>query len=205
MCTDCSGTDFAVIENWNTCLSCGLQAAYAPKYYTSYALPRAEFRRQYYSRAKRFTKVLRNMKSEVIASMFECILQMYSLLEFRWNMKVNKTRKYFFSQKMVLWFILKRLDIPLIVPVLKNKDRGELQIDAMDKLIPDWGRVFCDRLLTLLFGQRFLRSQEKWFWRRPSWLGKFPLYFCQISKNSARRCLVRIPPIYRPFSWTSSN
>ena len=137
MCTECDGTDFAVIENWNTCLSCGLQGVYRPKYYTSYALPRMEFRRQYYSRAKRFTKVLRNMKSEVIASVFESILQMYSLLEFRWNMKVNKTRKYFFSQKMVLWFILNRIGIPLIVPVLKNKQRGELQIEAMDQLIAE--------------------------------------------------------------------
>ena len=137
MCTECGGTDFAIIENWDTCLSCGLQGSYTPKYYTSYALPRAEYRRQYYSRAKRFTKVLKYMKSDIIASRFECILQMYSLLEFLWNMKVDKTRKYFFSQKMVLWFILKRLDIPLTVPVLKNKERGADQILSMEKLIPE--------------------------------------------------------------------
>ena len=135
MCTECCGTDFAVVENWNTCLSCGLQTAYAPKYYTSYALPRAEFRRQYYSRAKRFTKVLKHMKSEVIAQNFEAILQVYSELEFRWNMKVKKSRKYFFSQKMVLWFILKYLGIPLKVPVLKNQERGACQIEAMEQLV----------------------------------------------------------------------
>ena len=137
MCTECNGTDFAVIENWNTCLSCGLQGRYTPRYYTSYALPMAEFRRQYYSRAKRFTKVLKNMKSEVIASWFENIMQMYSRLEFRWNMKVDKIRKYFFSQKMVLWFILERLGIQLSVPVLKNKERGALQIHSMEKLISE--------------------------------------------------------------------
>ena len=137
MCTECGGTEFAVIENWNTCLSCGLQGRYTPRYYTSYALPRHEYRRQYYSRAKRFTKVLKNMRSEIIADRFECILQMYSILEFLWNMKPNKTRKYFFSQKMVLWFILKHLGIQLTVPVLKNKDRGMEQILAMSKLIPE--------------------------------------------------------------------
>ena len=137
MCTECGGTDFSVIENWNTCLSCGLQGSYSPKYYTSYALPRQEYRRQYYSRAKRFTKVLKNMHSDIIGNSFECIMQMYSLLEFLWNMKANKTRKYFYSQKMVLWFILKRLDISLSVPVLKNKDRGTEQIISMQKLIPE--------------------------------------------------------------------
>jgi len=77
------------------------------------------------------------MKSDIIATSFECILQMYSTLEFLWNMKVEKTRKYFFSQKMVLWFILKRLDIPLSVPVLKNKERGSEQIESMENLIPE--------------------------------------------------------------------
>jgi len=77
------------------------------------------------------------MKSDIIASRFECILQMYSLLEFLWNMKADKTRKYFFSQKMVLWFILKKLDIPLTVPVLKNKERGADQILSMENLIPE--------------------------------------------------------------------
>ena len=137
LCSSCTGDDFAVIENWKTCLSCGLQCEYTPKYYVSYALPRSDFRRQYYSRAKRFTKVLKHMKNEIIAENFESILQLYSELEFRWNMKVNKSRKYFFSQKMVLWFILKYLEIPLKVPVLKNKERGACQIEAMMKLVQE--------------------------------------------------------------------
>ena len=53
--------------------------------------------------------------------------------------KKDKERKYFFSQKMVLWFILKTLDIPLSVPVLKNHDRGTKQIQAIEKMLKTQG------------------------------------------------------------------
>ena len=95
------------------------------------------FRRQYYSRAKRFMKVLKGMRSDIIGANFEHILQTYSYIEFLWNMKPDKIRKYFFSQKVVLWFILQRLEIKLDVPVLKNKDRTLEQVTSMEALLPD--------------------------------------------------------------------
>ena len=61
----------------------------------------------------------------------ENILLLYGKLEFGWNVSAEKTRKYFFSQKVVLFFILKILEIDLEVPVLKNKDRTEEQLRRM--------------------------------------------------------------------------
>ena len=136
-CLGCGETRFVTAENYNTCISCGRQAEYNPKYYTSYAMPATQFRRQYYSRAKRFIKVLKGMKSELIAEHFEHILQTYSFIEFLWNMKQNKKRKYFYSQKVILWFILKRLGIMIEVPVLKNKERTTEQLLSMNDLLPD--------------------------------------------------------------------
>ena len=135
MCSNCEKNDFVVVNNWKTCTNCGLESDYVPKYYVSYALPRREYRRQYYSRAKRFTKVLWGMKSDLIGQYFEEILQSYSFIEFLWNMKPNKSRKYFFSQKVILWYILDRLQIPVVVPVLKNKERSNTQIRSINELL----------------------------------------------------------------------
>ena len=137
ICLGCQGTQFVRADNYNTCISCGIQAEYNPTYYTSYAAPVTSFRRQYYSRAKRFIKVLKEMKSELIAEHFEHILQTYSFIEFLWNMKVDKKRKYFYSQKVILWFILKRLGIDVEVPVLKNKERTKEQLLSMNELLPE--------------------------------------------------------------------
>ena len=130
MCS-CGSTDFVVENNWETCIRCGLENNYEPKFFTSYALPRHVYRRQYYSRAKRFTKVLLDMENELIAKSFEDILELYSLIEFHWINHRNKTRKYFYSQRVVLWFILQKLNIPINVPVLKNKERSLDQIGSI--------------------------------------------------------------------------
>ena len=136
-CRECLGTNFVRADNYNTCTSCGVQAEYNCKYYTSYATPMSLFRRQYYSRAKRFVKVLKGMRSEIIGANFEHIMQTYSYIEFLWNMKLDKKRKYFFSQKVILWFILQRLGVGLDVPVLKNKERTLEQVTSMNDLLPD--------------------------------------------------------------------
>ena len=73
--------------------------------------------------------------SNIIGDHFENILHVYGEIEFRWLMKLNKTRKYFYSQKMVLWFILNRLEIPLCVPTLKNKERATCQIKSMTEIL----------------------------------------------------------------------
>ena len=136
-CRNCKGTQFVRADNFNTCISCGTQAEYNPVYYNSYAVPVSHFRRQYYSRAKRFIKVLKGMCSDMIGQHFEHILQTYSFIEFLWNLKPDKKRKYFFSQKVILWFILNRLGIDIEVPVLKNKERTKEQVLAMNELLPE--------------------------------------------------------------------
>ena len=83
---------------------------------------------------KRFAKTLKSMKSEIIGRNTEAILNVYSSLEFSWNVSQEKTRKYFFSQKVILFFILDKLNIKLEVPVLKNKDRTEQQLGRMQEL-----------------------------------------------------------------------
>ena len=135
MCSTCGKSHFVLANNHQTCVNCGTENEYTPKYYVSYAMPRQEYRRQYYSRAKRFTKVLWGMKSDIIANYFEPILELYSLVEFLWNIKPNKVRKYFFSQKVILWFILKNFEIPIKVPLLKNKERSEKQLKTITELI----------------------------------------------------------------------
>ena len=143
MSCPCGSENFVVENNWKTCTECGLENSYEPKYFVSYALPRHEYRRQYYSRAKRFTKVLLDMKNEFIAKHFEEILELYALVEFHWINNRKKKRKYFFSQKIILWYILKQLGIPLEVPVLKNVERSREQILSISKILSEMeGVVF---------------------------------------------------------------
>lgn len=146
-CINCGKHEFVRANNHNTCTGCGLQAEYNPKYCQSYAQPMYHFRKQYYSRAKRFTRVLKSKKSELIAQHFEDILQLYSLIEFLWIIKSNKERRYFFSQKVILWFILRELGINMKVPVLKNKERSYHQVHAIMALL-----------------RKYNNSAEKWIW-----------------------------------------
>ena len=138
----CGSEKFVIANNFRTCTACGLENSYAPKYYVSYSQPCHEFRRQYYSRAKRFTKVLLDMKSDLIATDFENILQLYALVEFHWINDTTKKRKYFFSQKIILWYILKQLGIPLDVPMLKNRQRSREQIQSIAKILLEKEGVF---------------------------------------------------------------
>ncbi len=108
---------------------------YEPKYVQGYSSMQQRHRKQYYSRIKRFAKKLKEMKNDVIGKHTYDILTAYGLLEFGWNMTPRTKRKYFYSQKVVLFFILKNLEIDVEVPVLKNKDRTLEQIDAMKKIV----------------------------------------------------------------------
>ena len=136
MSCSCGSTESLVIENYMTCTTCGLCSEYMPTYVQSYNNPRVHYRKCYYSRIKRFQKKMREMKSELIGKYSEDILLMYGRLEFAWNCLINKKRKYFFSQKVVMYFILKVLEIDIVVPQLKNKERTREQIESMCKLLP---------------------------------------------------------------------
>jgi len=75
------------------------------------------------------------MCCDVIGENTELILQVYGLLEFCWNMSQNKKRKYFFSQKVVLFFILGFIGVDLKVPVLKNQLRTQQQLERMAEIL----------------------------------------------------------------------
>ena len=76
------------------------------------------------------------MRSDLISEHAEDILLLYGRLEFAWNNLFTKKRKYFFSQKVVMYFLLKILEIDIAVPLLKNKDRTKEQLESMVKLLP---------------------------------------------------------------------
>ena len=135
MCPNCKKSNYIDVNNYRTCTDCGNMYEYVPTYVQSYALPFLYTRKCYYSRIKRFSKALRNMRSDIIGDQTEHILNTYSLIEFGFNMQVKKERKYFFSQKVVLFFILKVLGIDLVVPLLKNKERTYSQLKQMSKIL----------------------------------------------------------------------
>ena len=137
MSCSCGGTQNVVVENYRTCISCGLCSEYCPTYVMSYNNPRTYYRKCYYSRIKRFQKKLREMRSDLISEHAEDILLLYGRLEFAWNNMFTKKRKYFFSQKVVMYFLLKILEIDIAVPLLKNKDRTKEQLESMVKLLPE--------------------------------------------------------------------
>ena len=137
MSCSCENSNSVVFENYLTCTSCGLCSEYRPTYVMSYNNPRVHYRKCYYSRIKRFQKKMREMKSELIGKYSEEILCLYGRLEFAWNCSREKKRKYFFSQKVVMYFILKILGIDLTVPLLKNADRTKEQLQSMCKLFPE--------------------------------------------------------------------
>ena len=143
MSCSCGSSNSTIVDNYVTCLNCGNCSEYCPTYIMSYNNPRTHFRRCYYSRIKRFQKRMREMKSDVIGNHSEAILSMYGILEFNWNCSTEKTRKYFFSQKVVLYFILTLLGIELKVPMLKNADRTKRQLQSMSKLFSDDFRYSC--------------------------------------------------------------
>ena len=134
-CLSCGSSSSVVTQNYKTCTSCGLMFEYTPQYVQGYQTPFQYIRKQYYSRVKRFAKKLLEMKSNIIGENTECILEAYGKIEFCWNLCRKKTRKYFFSQKVVLFFILKELEIDVDVPLLKNKERTKQQLQRMEEIL----------------------------------------------------------------------
>ena len=103
---------------------------YEPVYIMSYSNPQVPRRRQYYSRCKRFRNYIRNMKSEILGSHMDTILDLYSNIEFFWCTQ-KENRKYFFSRKVILFFIVQVLDLEIEVPVLKDPERTETQLKSI--------------------------------------------------------------------------
>jgi len=66
----------------------------------------------------------------------EDILYAYSTIEFLWStLKRKDGRKYFFSRKVVLFFIVDNLELGVEVPVLKDAERTEKQLTSLKKIV----------------------------------------------------------------------
>ena len=133
-CDYCGGTSLVQIDAFRVCTACGSEKK-NPVYISGYGNPMTHKRLQYYSRIKRFRKTIVEMRSELLGKAMEPILNLYAFLEFMWNNKHDKTRKYFFATKVMLFFCLQQLGIDKVVPLLKNKDRNVKQLLALEALM----------------------------------------------------------------------
>ena len=135
-CPECESDNMRVLDNWLTCIDCGTvdNNEYRPTWVHSYNCPQLPRRRQYYSRCKRFLQYVREMKSDVLGNAMEAILTLYSSVEFFWLLRVTE-RKYFFSRKVILAYIVKRLGLGISVPVLKDVERTTEQMKAIAALV----------------------------------------------------------------------
>ena len=43
MCSNCGESHFVLANNHQTCVNCGTENEYTPKYYVSYSMPRQEY------------------------------------------------------------------------------------------------------------------------------------------------------------------
>jgi hypothetical protein len=135
-CTACDSQKCINIDNFLTCTQCGLMFEHRPTYVTSYNCPQVPRRRQYYSRCKRFKKYVQVFGFEPLFSNMENILYAYSTIEFLWStMKRDDGRKYFFSRKVVLFFIVENLQLGVEVPVLKDEERTEKQLKSLHSIL----------------------------------------------------------------------
>ena len=73
---------------------------------------------------------------KLLGESMEDILHAYSTIEFLWaTFPPNSNRKYFFSRKIVLFFIVNKLNLDVIVPVLKDEYRTKIQLENLKQLI----------------------------------------------------------------------
>ena len=125
---ECGSTNFAVIDNYNTCLECGTCAEYAPVMTFSYNHPYSHRPRAYYNRVKRFKQYVFAQKETILFDFINEILDLYNYVEFFWGV-CKGTRKYFFSRKVMLFFIVERLGLGIQVPLLKDQERNAAQLE----------------------------------------------------------------------------
>ena len=135
-CTSCNSDKVVNLDNYLTCTQCGVMFEHSPKYVTSYNCQQVPRRRQYYSRCKRFKKYVQFFNFEPLFEHMEDILYAYCMIEFLWSsMKRQDGRKYFFSRKVVLFFIVDNLELEVTVPVLKDQERTDKQLESLSKIV----------------------------------------------------------------------
>ena len=131
---DCGSEKFAVVENYNTCLECGTCHEYAPVMTFSYNHPYNSIPRAYYCRVKRFKQYVRDQNKQILFQNIDEILDLYNYVEFFWGITKGK-RRYFFSRKVMLFFIVQRLGLEISTPLLKDQERTEEQLQSIMRLL----------------------------------------------------------------------
>ena len=130
----CEHLNTAFIEAQKCCTDCG---TYLNEriYITSYSRSFSYRRQPLYSRQKRFYNfLLRNTDTKVRENV-EPIMLLFSKIEFLWNLRKKKERKYFFNRYVTLFFILKQLHILTEMRTLKDKERVAAQCLTMAELL----------------------------------------------------------------------
>ena len=132
-CKSCGSTMLCQVGSHLTCTNCGLMCQHRPIYTWSYNHKHSPLRqRAIYNRSKRFIEFIRSFKSDEFQGMLNPILDMYNLIEFHFAMHVKGVeRKYFYSRKVVLYYIAQRLELDIELPLLKDKDRNVAQIKSI--------------------------------------------------------------------------
>ena len=131
---ECGSKDFFVIDNYNTCLGCGMCHEYAPVMTFSYNHPYNTRPRAYYCRVKRFKQYVKDQKNNILSGCIDEILDLYNYIEFFWGVS-ERNRRYFFSRKVMLFFIVTRLGLNIKTPLLKDKERTVEQLASIEKLV----------------------------------------------------------------------
>ena len=134
-CEHCGSSDLIQTESGMCCRVCGVMSS-QPIFTWSYGQSVAPLQqRAIYNRTKRFTEFIRSLKFPEFRGRLNDILDLYNTIEFHFAMRVkNKERKYFYSRKVVLFYIAARLGIDVEVPLLKDNNRNEEQLTSIQNL-----------------------------------------------------------------------
>ena len=131
-CKSCESTAMFQIEGRLTCTSCGTttdQQAYTWSY-NHQCSPLQQ--RAIYNRTKRFIEFIRSLKKNEFLVRLNDILDIYNQIEFYFGIHVKGVeRKYFYSRKVVLFYIAKKLGIDVALPLLKDDQRNETQLQSI--------------------------------------------------------------------------
>ena len=131
----CEHENWAFIEGQKCCTDCGTYLN-ERVYITSYNRSFSYYRRQpIYSRQKRFYQYLIKQTDGTIGEAIEEIMLTFSRIEFFWNLKKQRERKYFFNRSVTLFFILNKLGIPTVIRTLKDPERVAHQCESMTEIL----------------------------------------------------------------------
>ena len=130
----CEHENTAFIEGKKCCTDCG---TYLDErlYITSYTRAFSYRRQPIYSRQKRFYHYLLKNTHTNVLERIEDIMLIFSRIEFFWNLRSKRQRKYFFNRSVTLFFILTYLKIPTKMKTLKDHERVATQCTNIAEIL----------------------------------------------------------------------